>query len=93
MLGCNVSTFSENSNVESTKIFDAIKTRYHRQYEKIWKHAPLVRIFLRKLALGDWSEDCEAQENYTHKYKVLDPSTIPYRSSKSRKGNPPTDSS
>ena len=93
ILGRNALTSSENSDAESVKIFDAVEARYHRQCEKMRKRAALVRIFRRKLASGDWSEDCAAQENYTRKRKALDRPTDPCRSSKSRKGNPPTDSS
>ena len=91
ILGRNASTSSEDSDAESTKIFDAVKARYHRQCEKMRKHAALVHIFWQKLASGDWSEDCAAQENYTHKCKALDPPANPCCSSKSQKGNPPTD--
>ena len=53
MLRRNASTFSENSDAESTKIFDAIEAYYHRQCGKIQRHAILVHIFWQKLASGD----------------------------------------
>ena len=79
------------------QLYPALEAEHHKKCEVMQKCGTLVDIFRRWLALGDWSEDCAAQENYiqenyTSKRKALGSPTDSRRSSKSRKGNPPTNS-
>ena len=75
------------AKIAITDNLDAAKTRHDRVCEAMRQRDTLVRVFRQKLASGDWSEDCVAQDNYTRKRKALDQPTSSHHSSKSRKSN------
>ena len=75
------------AKITITNNLDAAKTRHDRLCEAMRQRDTLVRVFRQKLASGDWSEDCVAQDNYTRKRKALDQPTSSHHSSKSRKSN------
>ena len=75
------------AKIAITNNLDAAKTHHDRVCEAMRQRDTLVRVFRQKLASGDWSEDCVAQDNYTRKRKALDQPTSSHHSSKSRKSN------
>ena len=82
----NTQTFSL-SNESPSQIYAAIEAKHHKHCEAIKACGVVEYVFWRRLALGDWSEDCAVQENYAHKHKVSHPPTTSYHSSKSHKSN------
>ena len=82
----NTQTFSL-SNESPLQIYAAVKAKHHKWCKTMKAYGTFEYVFRRRLASGDWSEDCVAQENYTHKRKVLHPPTTSYHSSKSYKSN------
>ena len=75
------------AKITITDNLNAAKTHHDRVCEAMRQRDTLVRVFRQKLASGDWSEDCVAQDNYTRKRKALDQPTSSHHSSKSRKSN------
>ena len=75
------------TKIAITDNLDAAKTRHHRLCKAMRQRDTFIRVFRQKLASGDWSEDCAAQDNYTCKRKALDHTTSSHHSSKSRKSN------
>ena len=75
------------SNESPSQIYAAIEAEHHKRCEVMKARGAFEYVFRRRLASGDWSEDCAAQENYTHKRKVSHPPTTSYHLSKSHKSN------
>ena len=75
------------AKITITDNLDAAKIHHDRVCEAMRQRDTLVCVFRQKLASGDWSEDCAAQDNYTRKRKALDQPTSSHHSSKSRKSN------
>jgi len=64
----------DDMNDESSSQFQAaIKAKYHKHYQVIQVCSISEYAFRQRLVLGNWSEDCVAQENYTCKCPMLDP--------------------
>ena len=75
------------SNESPLQIYATVKAKHHKCCEAMKAHGAFEYVFRRRLALGDWSEDCAVQENYTHKRKVSHSPTTSYHLSKSHKSN------
>ena len=75
------------SNESPSQIYAAVEAEHHKRCEAMKARGAFEYVFRRRLASGNWSEDCAAQENYTRKRKVSHPPTTSYHSSKSRKSN------
>jgi len=75
------------SNESPSQIYAAVEAEHHKRCEAMKARGAFEFVFRRRLASGNWSEDCAAQENYTRKRKVSHPPTTSYHSSKSRKSN------
>ena len=76
-----------------SQFYATIEAEHRERCEAMRTRSVFEYVFRQRLASGDWSGDRAAQENYIRKRKALDPPTGPCRSSKSRKSNPPTNSS